>query len=282
MFVKSQFSINILQSEKMKAKCLCFALLVFCGLPFKGQASALVFDGDQRPGFEISDENLERFAAKAYRFVSARIPDGADRVANPIHLRFSELPNGMHGFTPSRQVEDHTIYISSKLVRSHVDFQITLVHELTHLLRHTHQPDEELWLDEGLAHLMEVLYSGDWPMIFEKRLKAMKTVALTNDLAAYNGSGDDGGDGYVTSFFAVLYLYNHLGADRFLAEVGSSKAIGWDNVIHAARELKKRGTIGIAIELLTPDTLWRHFTRAVQVNDPFAADYALLLLDRRF
>ncbi len=157
--------------------------------------------------------------------------------------------------------------------------QLDLVHEFTHIYRHSFNNDEEVWLDEGLAKFMEYQYAGGvWPFLYEKKLRQNPELILGNDRK--QGYGVEG-IGYPSSFWMVLYLYNHFGGDKLIAKLMSSSKAGWANVESALADLRANGDIAEGPDLLTRDAIVRHFAIAVAVNDEFKAQFNLFSLDPR-
>lgn len=125
---------------------------------------------------------------------------------------------------------------------------------------------------------MEYRYSTVWPVSYQEKLRKNPDLRLTNNEQAYLRNGD----GYTSSFFFVLYLYNHFGGAEFLQKLAQSKMSGWDNILTAIKELKAEGRLGIDDSLISKPSILRHFALALWFNDPFAAKYALFSLDSQY
>ena len=85
-------------------------------------------------------------------------------------------------------------------------------------------------------------------------------------------------EGYPASFFLFLYLYNHFGQEKFLKKVLESKESGWANILAAA----KSSNPSIESEIITRNSILRHFAVSVWMNDMFSAKCALFFLDRNY
>lgn len=173
------------------------------------------------------------------------------------------------------------ISISPKLDAG--DTQLALVHEFTHVYRARFNPNEETWLNEGLAKIIEYQYSGVWPVSYAERL--VRNPNLNFDGRNFEGRPSNygpQGDGYMASFFLTLYLYNHFGQNKFLQKVLSSKFSGWENVLTSIHELNDEGTVQIPRELISKESILRHFAVSLWMNDMFSATYALFYLDPHF
>ncbi len=161
--------------------------------------------------------------------------------------------------------------ISILPTQSSVGILLSLVHEFTHVYRSQFNKNEETWLSEGLAKLIEYKVSTVWPESYQRKLKANPVLIYENSERRYGVNGD----GYSDSFWLVYYLYQHFGADQFLTKVLRSKLSGWKNVLNVIAELQESGVIAKNTNILNQDAILRHFAVAMLVNDQFAAKYAL-------
>jgi hypothetical protein len=91
-----------------------------------------------------------------------------------------------------------------------------------------------------------------------------------------------GGDGYAFSFWLVTYLQRHFGGEILLKKLLTSPLSGWENVTTAIRQWIVESGSSIPLELVTKESLLRHFAVAVLVNDPYAAKYGLFFIDSEF
>ncbi|HEX7673150.1 MAG TPA: hypothetical protein VF412_03215 [Bdellovibrio sp.] len=157
--------------------------------------------------------------------------------------------------------------------------QLDLVHEFTHAYRHQFNTNEVAWLDEGLAKLMEYQYGGVWPVSYQERLRHNPRIVLSNDRRV---DFSRGGDGYPSSFWLMIYLYNHLGGEKFLKKVLESPFSGWDNIERAARELQASGDISEPVAFLKRDQILFAFSVALFLNDEFAMKYGLFSIDTHY
>ncbi|NUM87642.1 MAG: hypothetical protein HUU37_00420 [Bdellovibrionales bacterium] len=252
---------------------LLLLLLLIPRLGLAAPAREFRFQNRQFLTFQMREEEWNRFSSKVYEFVTKRIGD--PRADEAIEIVFDPAME-CAGFVSREPGREREIRISTR-IRSHVDFQVVLAHELTHVLRHAAQPDEAHWLDEGLAKWMEWGYVGDFPSHYAREIARKGEVNLTD------GSFDCGtGDGYGGAYLLMLYLHNHLGGSRFISELARSPLKGWDAVEGAAQNLRVRRELGLPPALLTRKSLIWHFSLALLLNDPFAADFALLQIDSRF
>lgn len=159
-----------------------------------------------------------------------------------------------------------------------VQIQLNLAHEFTHAYRAKYNPNEELWLNEGLAKLMEYLYSSVWPVSYQSRLQQNPQILVNNEAAQFAPQGA----GYASSFWLTLYLYKHYGGENFLKKVMRSHLSGWDNILHALSELKQEGLVSEPLELLTRPQIIRHFALAMLVNDAYEAKYSLFFMNQAY
>jgi hypothetical protein len=180
-----------------------------------------------------------------------------------------------------REVDGYLGYVDGNFSRisispnlNEADTQLALVHELTHVYRGQQNASEETWLNEGLAKFIEYRYSTVWPVSYMTKLE---TERLLN-FADYQ----PGGNGYMSSFFLVLYLYNHFGEEKLFQKLMNSKKSGWNNVVSAIQELIDDGSLRIPRELICKESILRHFAVALWMNDKFSAEYALFYLDVKY
>jgi hypothetical protein len=164
------------------------------------------------------------------------------------------------------------------------DTQLALVHEFTHVYRAQFNPREDLWLNEGLAKLMEYQYSGVWPLLYIRRLRENPVLTLgpiyDSEKKEVNYAAN--GMGYQSSFFMLLYLYNHYGQEKLISKLLRSPKSGWDNVITAIQELQHEGQLPMSAEVLTKESILRHFAVALWLNDNYSAKYGLFHLDSQY
>ena len=222
----------------------------------------------------------EKAFAQAYEFVVSKVGgDPIDRTKCPIRIRFADL-KGLLAFTPLNSTgdgcQDEIIFDDS--LNGNWRAQIVLVHELVHLIRHHYNPYEELWLDEGLAKLLEVLYVGFWPFNYEEKLRGLTSFRLSNDQSDYGPNGN----GYVTSFFLLWYLHSRFGEKQLTKELMTSSQTGWQNVEHSLSKLSERKIFKIPPRYLTKTSIWKHFGVALASNDPMSASWGFFLIDYQF
>ena len=159
-----------------------------------------------------------------------------------------------------------------------VELKLTLLHEFVHALRHSASPNEDRWLQEGLAKTAEVMFSGVWSTSYEERLKTNPLLRITNDVSAYAPFGE----GYVGAFFLTFYLQQHLGGREFLLRVIKSPLTGWDAVLGVAREMKAERKIFLPADYFEKSFLIRQFMASLALNDVYAGPFALLQYYPRF
>ncbi len=151
---------------------------------------------------------------------------------------------------------------------------LTLAHEYTHVYRSEYNKNEETWLSEGLAKLIEYKVSTVWPESYQRKLKAKPLLIYENSERRYGVNGD----GYSDSFWLVYYLYQHFGGDEFLTRVLQSKLSGWKNILNVIDELQESATIAKNANIINQDVILRHFAVAMLVNDKYAAKYSLFYM----
>lgn len=258
-----------------KLALLILASLILPRLGLAAPARMFQFQNQERLSFQLDASEWDRLSSKVYGFVSSYIPDPHPQEL--IEIVFDpELDCA--GFSSRTQGGLRQVHINTK-IRSQVDYQVILAHELTHVLRHMYQPDEAHWLDEGLAKWMEWKYIGEFPKQLVTKLNSQSVIKLMDEPLSCN---EPGGSDYASSYFFVLYLRNHLGGDAFIEQIGISRDKGWENIENSAQTLRAAGVISIDPRLLHAQTLLQHFAFAVALNDPFLADYALFQLDLKY
>lgn len=171
----------------------------------------------------------------------------------------------------------YEIKIDEKLIDK-IEGQLVLIHELSHVIRHQFNPQEERWLDEGLAQLIETEYIGLWPYDKQKQLLSEDKLFLSNKNEDYSPKGK----GYSTSYFFLKYLYNHFGGTHLVKLLLTSSEVGWDNILTSIHKLSDLGLIRIPRTFLSKQAIWNHFSFSVLLNDQSKADYGLFLLDYKF
>lgn len=238
---------------------------------FAADAKILVFC-ENKPAFTQNCKNTTSLSERSYDFVTHRIPDPVDRSQIPIQIEIKKLD--VKGRTVIRNGRE-IIQISSDLP-SIAAYQIVLVHELTHLIRHLYQPREVLWLDEGLAEFMGILFSNSREVTHEQKIRSSRYVFLSEHPEHYERHQL----GYANAYFFMVYLYNRLGGESFLREVGTSPLAGWEAIAHAAKNLRAEGRIGIPEKYLSPAALFTHYAFATVFNDSTIAKYSLMSLDQ--
>jgi hypothetical protein len=159
-----------------------------------------------------------------------------------------------------------------------LQLQLTLVHEYTHAFRYQFNPDEEIWLDEGIANFMEYKYSGVWPVSYQTALHAEHQIEWSNSALDFGAQGK----GYRGAFFFIAYLYNHFGGDRILRELLMSNLSGWENIASSLQKSLDSTRSTIEPQILSKSSLVRHFAVALWLNDPYSARYGLFQLDPSF
>ncbi len=191
---------------------------------------------------------------------------------------YLEEKEGYRGF-----VDHNNTRISISPHSDAIETQLNFVHELVHTYRKQFNLDEEEWLEEGLAKLIEHQYSTVWPVSYMERLRQRPMINL--DSFAEDGKSKNyapKGEGYLASFFLMQYLYTHFGQEELLQKLLTSNKSGWDNVINAIHELTQSGPIAIPTNLISKENILRHFAVSLWMNDMFAAKYALFYLDQKY
>lgn len=159
-----------------------------------------------------------------------------------------------------------------------IEEQLTLVHEYVHVFRKEHNTQEARWLEEGLAKFWEYKYSHVWPQSYNLRFSKNPYFILTEDEAHYGRNGD----GYISSFFLITYLYQHFGGDHLIQKLMKSDRSGWDNITNSIQELIEAKLVSMPAELITKKSILRHLAVALWTNDPYSAKYALFFIDQNF
>lgn len=204
--------------------------------------------------------------ARAKAFVEETLQISSDSPSAPVRVT-PDLP-----FLGFYNRHDQSIHVSPRL--NPIELQLTLVHEQIHVIRERYNPNEAVWLEEGIAKVMEFLYSGVWPVSYESFFRDNSSFCLSNAKTEFTPGSID----YATSFYFVYYLYLHLGKNTFLRELVTSPLTGWDNILTAARKLQMAGSHAIPPEWLNKQSLVRHFAMAFVENNRFHARFSLLFL----
>jgi hypothetical protein len=276
MFARS-FIITAQNLFRQMTKALLFAFVA--AWPNCGQADAVSLSGNESRLTSSDQSLLKSKLEHVYRFMMNIVSDADNRQTDDckITVNFRDFAGQKTGFIskpniPCRQV----IEIESSYANSW-KAQVVFAHELAHLIRHQHNSDEELWLDEGLAKFIEVHYSGLWPDQFEARLKQMPLFRLYDDEKDYQMQGL----GYVTGFFLIHYLFERFGQEKLLQKLLTSKKTGWNSIEGALIELAEEDVIQVPRQWLTRNHIWSHFAVALIANTRNVAAYGLFLVDER-
>lgn len=249
-------------------KCILILSIILASV----EVRAFTYDYKTLPKYFVDKKDLHEKTLRAYNFLTKYIPDPVDRNLYPIHIEFTALKNHL-GFVHHSDNENQIIKVHDSM-KSAVEYQLVLIHELTHILRNAYQPNEERWIQEGLANLMQTLYAGQWPKEFENNFRNLKYFHLSNNIDDYQL----GSSGYLVSYFFTLYLYEHFGKNLFIKDVATGTNIGAENIEKAISTYQKRNSSSIDLDYLTLNSLWAHFSFAVLLNDSYLAKYSLFLL----
>jgi hypothetical protein len=241
-------------------------------------AHAFPFQVELSPQYPKHDTSFESGLANAYSFVVQKIPDQEDRIKCPITIQFRDLKGKHLGFTPFDQPQCQSVILLDNSLAGQWTAQVVVAHELTHLLRYQSNKDEEIWLSEGLATLIEFEYIGVWPQNLQNQLSALSEVTLSSNPDDYV----IGGPGYEVSYFFVRYLYHHFGGDEFIRTLATQKNSGWDNIQSSIRKTADKQLHFVSPRLVTPRTLWTYFAIALLSNDESYAESNLFLLNDNY
>lgn len=160
-----------------------------------------------------------------------------------------------------------------------INKKLVLVHELSHVYRNSYNSKEIRWLDEGLAKFWEYKFSNElWPVSYNTRFKKNPVLFLSNDEKHY---GKDG-EGYISSFYFIIYLYDHFGGEALVQKLMMSELSGWDSITNAINELRHEGLVKIPPEITTPFAIFKHLAVALWTNEAYAAKYGLFYLNLNF
>ncbi|MGZ3775860.1 MAG: hypothetical protein ACXVCY_18850 [Pseudobdellovibrionaceae bacterium] len=172
--------------------------------------------------------------------------------------------------------ESKQILLNNKL--NSIEQQLTLVHEFVHVFRKEQNPHELRWLEEGLAKFWEYKYSNVWPQSYNLRFSKNPIFFLSDDEAFYGRNGE----GYISSFYFIMYLYRHFGGDFLIHKLMTSEKSGWNNILSSIHELINEKIITIPVEMITKEKILRHFAVALWMNDSYLAKYALFQMNENF
>lgn len=226
-------------------------------------------------GATYSDLDIYVSRVRSYMHRTLLLPES--KQGRPLDIRISDKIS-FDGFT-----RPYDPFAASDLVEirpdlSSGDLQLALVHELAHVLRHSYNSDETSWLDEGIAKLIEVKYSGVWAVRYQDRVHRSLVISLSANIRDFS----PGSYNYVSSYFFVQYLYNKFGGDHLLRRLVKSPQTGWNNILSSIHDLSKKGIVRIPIEYLNAQSIWRHFAASVYFNDAYMVPYSLFFLDSRY
>jgi hypothetical protein len=255
-------------------KAISFLILITLLTPAVSRASAFTFE--HVPSAFNNKKDLEEKTNRVYQFITSYIPDPIDRSLYPIEIEFIPMPKYL-GFVHHTTTANQKVQIRAN-VKSAVEYQLILIHELSHILRNAYHPQEDLWLQEGLANLLQTLFSGEWPKELNEQFSNLPFVHLSNEPDHY----ELGSYGYATSYFFMLYLYERLGTKDFIYSIATSSKVGAENINQAAITYKQKYQSAIEDSFLTLDSLWRHFSVAALLNDSFLARYNLFFIHPKY
>lgn len=201
-----------------------------------------------------------------------------------IQVQKTKIESGHWGLVEtdkSAHVEPHkncqyVIRLNENL--QNIENKLTLMHEFVHIIRHQYNPQEVVWLDEGLAQLIEAEYIQLFPHDKNQRLQDSNQVHLSSSREEYQPKSK----AYATSYFFMKYLYSRFGGIELLRELIQSPHSGWDNIENSIRKLKQKKLISISESFLNRQSIWTHFVFAMTLNTTKYADYGLFLLDQKF
>ena len=132
-------------------------------------------------------------------------------------------------------------------------YHSTLAHEFQHMIHENMDPDEDLWINEGLSELAQQIAGmrgDDWASAF--------TDDMDRSLWYWGSDGSDYGHAYLI----VDYLYERFGPE-FITALVAQPENGFAGVDQTLAELGYDETF---------DTLYGDFMAALYLNDPALAD----------
>ena len=214
--------------------------------------------------------------SQAYEYVTSFAKDPVYRKERPINVRLSDKIAFVGFAHKSSSSAADVIELKPNLHQ--MKLKLALIHELVHIVRHSYNPNEVAWLDEGLAKLLEVQYSTVWAISYQDRLHLNGYIHLSENLEDFKPESYE----YVSSYFFMQYLYNHFGGDQLITEILKNKHSGWGNIISSIQKLSEQKIIKIPSEDLNKRSIWRHFAASLYFNDAFMEPYALFQLDPQY
>ncbi len=139
----------------------------------------------------------------------------------------NELPDELHRFSNERE----SIYISDNVPVGTSSYLSVLSHELQHAVHWAADPDEESWLNEGLAELAKSVVGWGKP-----RAEAFLLRPDTS-LTHWPATGENTGPSYGAAGLFLEYLAEHYGGERLIAELVNDPADGLESVDRALDRL---------------------------------------------
>jgi hypothetical protein len=133
----------------------------------------------------------------------------------------------LHMYTPSSDKNSLTYYseykeiiqINDKVIRksgnTEEDWAPTVAHEYFHLIHYNYNPDEDLWLEEGLAVFAEHLsgYQNGYLFYLQENSNGYFLHAFDHSLTYFSIEPSEALDYYGHAFLFVLYFYQRFGLD---------------------------------------------------------------------
>jgi len=203
-----------------------------------------------------------------------------DIVLDDVYEKSKHLYRGY--YSPSK-LGDHTILIDLNLAESAsvtnlkdpvLSTVYSLSHELTHVLFFQKKPDEEAWVNEGLADLMSFLLGRS---LFGYDVYKVHSIDAylrnpSRSLTSFD-SWDPSGADYGKSFLYFIYLYDHFGGNDFLKALYQGSDTGLKGLQYALNTADGAQWIPAAIR--SNASVYTHFSYALEVNDERLNRYRL-------
>ena len=152
-------------------------------------------------------------------------------------LGFFDTTNEYPNSVEENSNEQEMIYLNSDELTFGKELYLgTLVHELQHLIHWHHDPNEVVWLDEGLGQLAETALGFD--TVFATDYMANTDTSLT----LWESENPEVYAHYAASYLFTLYLWEQLGEDGIRALVNDS-ADGLSSVRHILEQFEPDTTL---------------------------------------
>lgn len=221
---------------------------------------------------------------RALQFFSELTPNLCPFNKMSIQILESPMVTGLGDAHRHGSGNNYLIRLGSNLSALHRE--IVVIHELAHICRDFYFKNDPLWFSEGLAKLIEYQFTRVWPQNFELSLAQGNEIFLAQNEEDFRvrtlKHQSFASPGYSSSFLFFIYLYNRFGWQDFIRTLLQERSTGWAAIESTLQALKVRKGLLVPDSFLSRESLWTHFGLALIYNNPGAASFGLLQLDRNY